>query len=142
MFDLKDQPPTSCPVSFEEAVPDKNHIPESDDEECKTVECQNCLDYKVQVQSLKDDISELNKEILKLRRQKRLIIESYELEISDPNKKIKNTQPESKFNGSPINIIIHLEGQSASRSDRTNQAQREGTCVCIFQRYYEFYLLL
>ena len=116
MFDLKDQPPTSSPVSSEEAVPDRNHIPEFDDGECKTVECQSCLDYKVQVQSLKADVSELHREILKLRRQKRLITDNYELEIAELNKKLKKNEPDHRYNNSSISIIINSEGQSASKS--------------------------
>ena len=38
--------------------------------------CKECLDYKAQVQNLKDNLAELYKEILKLRR---LITEIYEL---------------------------------------------------------------
>ena len=116
MLDLKNQPPTSSPVPSEEVVPDSSHIPESDNGECKTVECQSCLDYKEQVQNLKDDISELHKEILKLRRQKRLITENYELEIAELNKKLKKNEPDHRYNSSSISIIINSEGQSASKS--------------------------
>ena len=42
--------------------------------------------------------------------------ESYELEIVEPNKKIKNNEPEQRYNSSCINIIINSEGQSASKS--------------------------
>ena len=61
-------------------------------------------------------MAELYKEILKLRRQKRLITESYELEIAELNKKIKNNEPEQRYNSLGISIIINFGGQSASKS--------------------------
>ena len=76
---------------------------------------------KSQILNLKDDISELHKEILKLRRQKRLMTESYELEIADLNKKIKNNEPEQRFNSSGINIIINSEGQSSKSKENLKQ---------------------
>ena len=86
--------------------------PEIDDEsdnDCEDVVCKDCLDYKAQVQNLKDDVAELHKEILKLRRQKRLITKSYELEIAELNKKIKNNELEQRYNSLGINIIINSE---------------------------------
>ena len=51
-------------------------------------------------------MAELYKEILKLRRQKRLITENYELEIAELNKKIKYNEPEQRYNSSGIDIIL------------------------------------
>jgi len=116
MLDLKNQPPSSSPVPSEEAVLDNSHIPKSDNGECKTVGCQSCLDYKVQVQSLKADVSELHREIMKLRRQKRLITDNYELEIAELNKKLKKNEPDHRYNNSSISIIINSEGQSTSKN--------------------------
>ena len=67
MLDLKDQPPPSFPIPSEKAMPENNSESKSDDD-CKNVECKSCFDYEIQVQSLKDDVSELHREILKLRR--------------------------------------------------------------------------
>ena len=73
--------------------------------------CHDCLEFKSQIQSLKDNISELHKEILKLKGQKILMTKNYELEIAELNKKIKNSEIEQRFNTSGINIIMNLEGQ-------------------------------
>ena len=113
MLDLKDRPPTSFSVPFWKV---RSEINDESDNDCEDVVCKDCLDYKAQVQNLKDDVAELYKEILKLRRQKRLITESYELEIAELNKKIKNNEPEQRYNNSGINIIINYEGKSASKS--------------------------
>ena len=61
---------------------------------------------------------ELYKEFLKQRRQKILMTESYELEIVEPNTKIKNNELEQRYNSSGIDIIINSKGQSASKSIR------------------------
>ena len=115
MFDLKEQSPPRFPVPSEKVVPENNSESKSDDD-CKNVECKSCFDYEIQVQSLKDDVSELHREILKLRRQKRLITENYELEIAELNKKLKKNEPDHRYNSSSISIIINSEGQSASKS--------------------------
>ena len=49
---------------------------------------------------------ELYKEFLKQRRHKRLMTESYELEIVEPNTKIKNNELEQRYNSSGIDIIL------------------------------------
>ena len=98
---------------FEKA---KSEIDDELDNDCEDVVCKDCLDYKAQVQNLKDNVAELYKEILKLRMQKRLITKSYELEIAELNKRIKNNEPKQRYNSSSINIIINYEGQSASKS--------------------------
>ena len=115
MLDLKDRSHPTSPAPSERVrteIDDEIEI-----EDCEHVVCQDCLDYKSQILNLKDDISELHKEILKLRRQKRLINESYELEIVELNKKIKNNEPEQRFNSSGINIIINSEGQSSKSKE-------------------------
>ena len=87
MLDLKDRPPASSLAPFEKVRPE---IDDESDNDCEYFVRKDYLDYKAQVQNLKDDVAKLYKEILKLRRQKRLITESYELEI---NKNIKNNGP-------------------------------------------------
>ena len=75
------------------------------------------MESRSQIQSLKDDISELHKEILKLKRQKRLLTENYELEISELNRRLKSNETEQRFTTSGINIIINSEGQSSRCKD-------------------------
>lgn len=72
--------------------------------------CHNCFESKSKIQSLKDDISELHKEILKLKRQKRLMSKNYELEIAELNKKIKINETEQRFYSPGISIVINSEG--------------------------------
>ena len=105
------QPPLRSPSPIEEIKTKSEFEPE--DKEFKNVVCHDCVEYKIQIQSLKDDIVELHKLILELRRQKRLISDNYELEIADLNKKLKITVPEHKFNASSINIMFNSEGQSS-----------------------------
>ena len=110
------QSPLRSPSPLEAARAESEN--ESEDKDYKHVVCHDCLEYKSQVQSLKDDISELHKEILKLRRQKRLMTENYELEVVELNKKIKNNEPEQRFNTSSINnIIINSEGKSSKNKE-------------------------
>ena len=113
MLDLKDRPPASSLAPFEKVRPE---IDDESDNDCEDVVCKDCLYYKAQVHNLKDDVAELYKEILKLRRQKRLITESYELEIAELNKRIKNNEPKQRYNSSGINIIINSVGKSSSKS--------------------------
>lgn len=87
------------------------------DRNVKSSVCCHCLESRSQVQSLKDDISELHKEILKLKRQKRLMTENYELEIAELNRKLKSNEMEQRFTTSGINIIINSEGQSSRCKD-------------------------
>lgn len=115
MLDLRDRPPPSSPFSSKKAMPDHDHKSESNDG-FENVKCKSCCDYEIQIQSLKDDVSELHKEIIKLRRQKRLMTENYELEIGDLNKKLKKNELDHKYNSSSISIIINLEGQSVVKS--------------------------
>jgi len=110
LIDLN-QPPLRSPSPIEAIMTKFEFEPE--DKECKNVVCHHCSEYKSQIQSLKDDISELHKQILKLKRQKRLMSDNYELEISDLNKKFKNTVSEHKINTSSINIVFNSEGQSS-----------------------------
>lgn len=105
------QPPLRSPSPLEAARAESEI--DSEDKKFKHVVCYHCLEYKSQVQSLKDDISELHKQILKLRRQNRLMSDNYELKIADLNKKLKNNEPEQKFNASSINIVFNSEGQSS-----------------------------
>ena len=65
MLDLKDQPLASSPAPFEKV---RLEIDDESDNDCEYVVCKDCLDYKAQVQNLKDNVAELYKEILKLRR--------------------------------------------------------------------------
>ena len=66
-MDLKDQPLASSPTPFEKVRPE---IDDESDNDCEDLVCKDCLDYKAEVQNFKDDVAELYKEILKLRRQK------------------------------------------------------------------------
>ena len=111
MFNLKDQSHLVPPAPSERVRAEIDN--ESENKDCEHVECKDCLDYKSQIMNLKDHISELHKEILKLRKHKRLITESYELEIVDLSKKIKNNESEHKLNSSGINIIINSERHSS-----------------------------
>ena len=113
MVDLNDRPPASSLAPFEKVRP---KIDDESDNDCEDVVCKDCFGCKAQVQNLKDNVAELYKEILKIRRQKRLITESYELEIAELNKRIKNNEPKQRYNSSGINIIINSEGQSVSKS--------------------------
>jgi len=110
LIDLN-QPPLRSPSPVEEIMTKSEFEPK--DKECKNVVCHHCSGYKSQIQSLRDDISELHKQIVKLKRQKRLLSDNYELEISDLNKKFKNTVSEHKINTSSINIVLNSEGQSS-----------------------------
>jgi len=110
LIDLN-QPPLRSPSPIE-TIRTKSEF-EPEDEGFKNVACLHCSEYKSQIQSLKDDISELHKQILKLKRQKRLMSDNYELEISDLNKKFKNTVSERKINASSINTMFNSEGQSS-----------------------------
>jgi len=92
-------------------------VSESQDRNAKYSVCHHCFESSSQIQSLKDDISELHTEILKLKRQKRLMTENYELEISELNRKIKSNETEQRFTTSGINIIINSEGQSSRSKD-------------------------
>jgi len=119
------QPPPGFPLS-EKAIPNHYQNSESNDGH-KDIKCKSCYSYEIQIQSFKDDVSELHKEILKLRRKKRLMTKNYELEVAELNKKIKNNEPKQRFNTSSINnIIINSEGQS-SKSKEIWKYQ-----VCIF----------
>lgn len=136
ILDLQVCQPTVESTSEEEEVPRDNYAsePENDSEEDnKASECQNCLNYASEVQNLKSDIAELHKEIHKLKRQKRLLTENYELEIVEFNKKSKNTDSGYKLVGSGINIIIHFEGKSASKSDKSDIDKKTGMCIFVFK---------
>ena len=54
---------------------------------------------------------------MKLKRQKRLLTENYELEISELNRRLKSNETEQRFTTSGINIIINSEGQSSRCKD-------------------------
>ena len=105
------QSPLRSPSPLQAAKTESEN--ESENKDFKHVVCHDCLEYKSQVQSLQDDVFELHKKILELRRQKRLLNDNYELEIADLNKKLKNNEPEQKFNASSINIMFGSEGQSS-----------------------------
>jgi len=113
LIDLN-QPALRSPSPCETIMTKSELEPES--KECKNVLCHHCSGYKSQIQSLRDDISELHKQIVKLKRQKRLMSDNHELEISDLNKKFKNIVSEHKINTSSINIVFNSEGQ-ASKSE-------------------------
>ena len=115
ILDLKNQAKHKS-TSSPETVKVEN-VSESHDRSAKSPACYYCLESRSQVQSLKDDISELHKEILKLKRQKRLLTENYELEISELNRRLKSNETEQRFTTSGINIIINSEGQSSRCKD-------------------------
>jgi len=112
ILDLKNQVKHNSP----ETVKARN-VSESHDKTAKSPICDSCLESNSHIQSLKDDISELHKEILKLKRQKRLLTENYELEISELNRRLKSNETEQRFTASGINIIINSEGQSSRCKD-------------------------
>ena len=66
ILDLKNQAKQKS-TSSPETVKVEN-VSESHDRNAKSPACYYCLESRSQVQSLKDDISELHKEILKLKR--------------------------------------------------------------------------
>jgi len=115
MLDLKNQAKQKS-ISPPETVKVEN-VSGSQDRNAKSSVCYHCFESRSQIQSLKDDISELHKEILKLKRQKRLMTENYELEIAELNRKIKSNETEQRFTTSGINIIINSEGQSSKSKD-------------------------
>jgi len=114
ILDLKNQVKQES-ISPPETIKVENS--ESHDGNAKSTVCYHCLESRSQVQSLKDDISELHKEILKLKRQKRLMTENYELEIAELNRRLKSNETEQRFTTSGINIIINSEGQSSRCKD-------------------------
>lgn len=115
MLDLKNQAKQKT-TSFPETIKEEN-VSESPDRNVKSFACSHCSESASQIQSLKDDISELHKEILKLKRQKRLMTENYELEIAELNRKIKSSETEHRFTTSGINIIINFEGSSRNKDN-------------------------
>ena len=61
---------TTCKLSCTLLEKFRPEIDDESDNDYEYVVCKDCLDYKAQVQNFKDDVTELYKEILKLRRQK------------------------------------------------------------------------